>query len=103
MRRAECVGQANFWRKQPAKDHHRVKANAGSNVPTFDGTAWMITYTFLGALILWCKDLPEQRRAYCLSEIWEHLEIRNSKRRYIAELAAFLIIGTVIALGVAKP
>lgn len=63
----------------------------------------MITYTFLGALILWCKDLPEQRRAYCLSEIWEHLEIRNSKGRYIAELCAFLIIGTVIALGVAKP
>jgi hypothetical protein len=64
--------------------------------------SWLIIAAAVGALILWCKELPDNKRVYGLSELFELMGIPQVTR-FFAQMIIFLALGTFVALILTNP
>lgn len=59
-------------------------------------------YASVGIVILWGKMKKNQRGVYALTELISQL-VSNAKMRACLELAMFLVIGSIVSIGVIDP
>jgi hypothetical protein len=59
-------------------------------------------YAAAGIAILWAKMKKQQRNIYCLTELVQAF-VSYEKARAPIEIAIFLLLGSLVAMGVADP
>jgi len=68
----------------------------------FTSPLWLVAAAATGAVVLWCKEPPERKRVYGLSEIFERVPISDNSR-YFSQMAMFLVFGTFLGLAMTNP
>ena len=68
----------------------------------FQGPIWNAVFTFIGALILWCREGPGKLKIYYFSEIVDRLPL-HPNARYFIQLLLFLTVGTIVGLALTQP
>ena len=62
-----------------------------------------VIFSALGAAVLYHQWGRSQLRAYALTELFETMEFQEERNRKLAEMITFIIVGTMIAIGVGQP
>jgi hypothetical protein len=71
------------------------------DLPTFD--FWMMTYTAVGAAVIWGKLGREKRKVYVLSDLLDGLIPQSASFRIVLEFVIFIVLGCLISAGVVHP
>ena len=79
----------------------------------FNGSGWIIFFTVLGVLVLWCKESTtasgepskvafKKMRVYRLTPLVEMLPVSENWQTAI-QLVVFVVLGTLLALAFGRP
>ena len=66
-------------------------------------TFWNLVYTGIGAAVFWGRTGRTKLKIYCLSHVFDLLEMPENKWRKGLEFVVFIVMGCVIGIGIAKP